>query len=195
VPSGWKFVCFTDSAHLRSQNWEIRPIVWSSPDGDPRRTARWHKINAHELFPEDKNSIWADASVKVTGDWRHLYWYLGSFGLASYRHYMRDCLYSEARECIRLGLDDPTLIRRQVERYRADGYPEHNGLFETTILLRRHTEPKMVRFAELWWNEVNNGSKRDQISVNYAAWRLNVQCGIVRDTLRSSDWLVRERCR
>jgi GT2 family glycosyltransferase len=193
VPPGWRFVCFTDSPGMRSNIWDVRPVRWTSPDGDPRRTARWHKINAHLLFPEDEVSIWADASVQATGDWRQLLWYLGSFGLATYEHYMRDCAYSEAAECIRLGLDDPMLIMPQVERYRELGYPEHNGLFETSILLRRHTEPRMIKFAELWWDEIMRGSKRDQISANYAAWRLNLRFGIVRDVLRSSQWLLRKR--
>lgn len=195
VPPGWRFVCFTDSPDVRSRIWEVRPLAWASPDGDPRRTARWHKVNAHKLFPEDPVSIWADASVRVTGDWRHLLWYLGSFGLASYRHYSRDCLYDEARECIRLGLDDPARILGQVTRYQAEGYPEHNGLLETTILVRRHLEPGMMGFAELWWGEISRGSKRDQISVNYVAWRLSLRFGVVRDTLRSSAWLVRDRRR
>jgi GT2 family glycosyltransferase len=195
VPPGWRFICFTDSSNVRSQIWDVRPLAWSSPDGDPRRTARWHKVNAHKLFPKDPVSIWTDASVRVTGDWRYLLWYLGSFDLASYRHYSRDCLYDEARECIRLGLDDSARILEQVTRYQAEGYPEHNGLLETTILLRRHLEPNMTRFAELWWGEISQGSKRDQISVNYVAWRLNLRFGVVRDTLRSSAWLVRDRRR
>lgn len=193
VPPGWKFVCFTDSRRVRSRIWDVRPTVWASPDGDPRRTARWHKVNADLLFPEHDFSIWVDASVQATGDWRHLLWYLGSFGLASYRHYLRDCLYSEGLECIRLGLDDPTLIQEQLARYRSEGYPEHNGLFETTLLLRRHNESAMIEFARLWWDEISHGSKRDQISANYAAWRLNLRFGLVEDTLRSSSWLVRHR--
>jgi Protein of unknown function (DUF616) len=193
VPPNWKFVCFTDSPSVRSRNWEIRPICWSSRDRDPVRTARWHKVNAHILFPEADVSIWADASVRVTGDWRHLLWYLGSFELASYKHYQRDCLYAEGVECIRLGLDDPLLILSQLLQYRAEGYPERNGLLETAILLRRHNDSKAIEFAKMWWNEIRCGSKRDQISVNYALWRLNIAPGYVRDTLRSSAWLLRER--
>jgi GT2 family glycosyltransferase len=195
VPPGWKFVCFTDTPTIQSSNWEIRPIVWSSPDDDHTRTARWHKVNAHKLFPQNDISIWTDASVQATGDWRHLLWYVGSFGLATYKHYKRDCLYAEGVECARLGLDDPGLIQTQLVRYRAEGYPERNGLFETTILLRRHNDPQMVKFAQLWWNEIMNGSRRDQISVNYAVWRLKLRSGVIRDTLRSSRWLVRRRGR
>jgi GT2 family glycosyltransferase len=195
VPPGWRFVCFSDDTNLQSPIWEIWPLAWTSPDGDPRRTARWHKINTHKLFSDDPISIWTDASVRVTTDWRGLLWHLGSFGMTSYKHYQRDCLYAEAQECIRLGLDEPNLILQQVTGYRKDGYPEHNGLLETTILLRRHLVPEMVRFAELWWGELSRGSKRDQISVNYVAWRLGLQYGIVQDTLRSSAWFVRHRDR
>jgi GT2 family glycosyltransferase len=192
VPPGWRFVCFTDSPHVRSSVWDVRPLAWSSPDGDPRRTARWHKVNAHTLFPDDRVSIWADASVRATNDWRRLLWYLGSFGLASYLHPARDCLYDEAHECARLGLDDPGCIREQVARYRAAGYPAHYGLLETTILVRRHGDPDLVRFADLWWDEISKGSKRDQLSVNYVGWRLGLRFGVVRDTLRSSAWLERD---
>ena len=75
-------------------------------------------------------------------------------------HRQRRCVYDEAVACIELGKDDPELIVRHVEAYRALGYPARNGLAELSVIVRRHT-PRATRFFEAWWEEIRCGSRRD----------------------------------
>ena len=53
-------------------------------------------------------------------------------------------------------------------------YPLNNGLRSGFLIVRRHT-PKIAKFNELWWNEVDRGSVRDQLSIDYALWKLGIE--------------------
>lgn len=51
-------------------------------------------------------------------------------------------------------------------KYQNDGYLSQNGPVMTNMIFRKHT--KIINdFNELWWNEIKNGSRRDQLSFNY----------------------------
>ena len=41
------------------------------------------------------------------------------------------------------------------------------------MILRRHTDA-IRRLNEAWWNEIVRGSRRDQLSFNYVAWKLGL---------------------
>jgi len=43
-------------------------------------------------------------------------------------------------------------------------FPEHRGLWQSGVLLRRNTAA-VKRFNEMWWWEILNGSHRDQIAL------------------------------
>lgn len=185
-----RFVCFTDADRcLPSQRggWEMRPPYWEHATSS-RRTARWHKVNAHLLFDRDGDcgfSLWHDGTHQLTIDpwWLVAIYLTGGYehndaDLATFRHPDRDCVYAELDACLRLRKDDPAVMRDQVERYRAAGYPRHAGLFETSAVLRRHC-PATQAFNDAWWAEIAAGSCRDQLSVNWAARRTNVQYSIM----------------
>ena len=58
-----------------------------------------------------------------------------------------------------------------MERYLAENYPKDNGLVATGVLFRKHSNPKLIRAMETWWNELNTGSSRDQLSFCYSMWK------------------------
>lgn len=83
-------------------------------------------------------------------------------------------MYEEAEECIRLGKDLPEVIEKQMERYRKEGYKADNGLVVTNVLVRKHTDKNVIKLMNLWWEEIERNSKRDQLSFNYACWKLGI---------------------
>lgn len=87
------------------------------------------------------------------------------------RHPERDCLYDEAAVCKAWALDDPARIDAQMQRYRAMGYPTHHGLYMTGIIARWHDRAHVRAMCECWWEEYRRGSRRDQLSLNYAIWQ------------------------
>lgn len=170
-------VLFTDVPACQipqAKHWQILRPCWGHIN--PRRVARYHKINAHLVLPEADCSIWLDGAYEILPNFRPREFcqaVLASRDLAAFEHPLRDCVYQEADACVYWRKGYPQLLRRQVQRYREEGYPEHAGLVETGCVCRRHT-PQIRQFNERWWQEIEAHSLRDQLSFNYAAWKLGI---------------------
>lgn len=164
VPEGFDFVAFVDQPQSVPVEWQLRTFDYF--DVDATRMARFVKTHPHLYFPEHEISIWLDANLLITGDLTGFVELMtGEHGVASFLHPHRNCLYEEAKEINRRGgLDDPGLVVEHVKRYEEMGYPAGAGLIETNVLVRRHMDPKVSRMNQDWWREIENGSKRDQLS-------------------------------
>ncbi len=187
---GIKFIAFTDEPQ-ESKTWDIQP-AWKEFT-DPNRNAKIHKILSHKFFPDHAYSLWMDGSVRIQfpfGVERLAEIYLSDHDMAIFKHPERNCLYQEANTCINRNLDNKDIIRQQIQRYTKEGYPPNAGLVEATIILRRHS-PKMVEFNEAWWEEIKNGSKRDQISFNYVAKKVGITWRYFPGDLRTPNSLFR----
>lgn len=172
------FVCFTDQAIPADRGWMLRPFDYIN--ADPTRTARYVKTHPHAYFPDHEWSVWVDANLLLTGDAADFVRKVeGQSLFASFLHGHRTCLYEEAAAVIAAGLDDAQVVERQIAAYRAAGFPEQAGLAETNVLVRRHNEPDVVAVNRMWWKEIDNGSRRDQLSLNYVAHVLNFKLGAV----------------
>jgi hypothetical protein len=158
-----------------SRGWRI--AAFDPPAGDGHRGARYPKINAHLVLPDAEYSLWIDASIGIVCPFplrRLVELFLGDCDLCVFRHYARRSIYEEAEACIAYGLDRPEIIEAQMARYRSEGLPATTGLIEAPVLLRRHT--KAIRaLNEAWWAEIVQGSRRDQLSFNYVAWKLGLR--------------------
>jgi hypothetical protein len=181
--SSIEMVCFTNQEGLRSNYWKLVHVDIPSDSLDSQiRLARRFKILPQEYLPHSDCWIWVDANLKLRTDPARLAEFLGAHDLSTFRYPStwgpRDCLYQEAEACILRQKDFPTVIRAQIARYRSMGYPENIGLVETSILVRRNTS-RCRRFNELWWKELSEGSRRDQISFPYVSWFLGFDYGII----------------
>jgi hypothetical protein len=180
---GVDFVCFSNCITQSPKPWIIKQPVWIHEND--RRTARYHKINSHLLFPDSDYTIWHDGShtlmvppsVIMAAAGNHQIDHMPD--MATFRHPQRDCVYEEYRACAQLKKDNIEIMRRQIEQYRSWGYPDHSGLVETAVLLRR-TCLAVERFNIVWWRMLSEGSVRDQLSFNPA---LASTPGEVRPTL------------
>jgi hypothetical protein len=99
---------------------------------------------------------------------------LRSADIAFFRHPQRDSVYAEAKACVTLGKDDPSVIASQMARYRAAGHRRSPGLVATGVIVRRHT-PALREFGERWWAELDAGSHRDQLSAPYVLRRTGLR--------------------
>lgn len=163
-----EYVAFLNSP-VKSDTWSFREI--HGEFADPCRNAKIHKILSHVYFPDKEYSLWIDGSVKVLFPFpvsRLIQMYLSDCDMALFRHCGRKCVYEEATTCVKMRLDDPVVMKKQVERYKSEGYPPNAGLSECTVLLRRHTD-QIKRLNEMWWSEICKGSRRDQLSFDYVA--------------------------
>jgi hypothetical protein len=141
---------------------------------DAKKSSLFYKAITPD-FEKYKYSIWMDGntSLKVAPEYL-IEKYLKDDDIACLRHSDRNCIYQEAETCQMLNLDLTDTIEKQIERYRAEGYPENNGLSCTTYILRRHTK-KIAGFNRLWWEEICKGSRRDQLSFDYCLWKSGIK--------------------
>jgi GT2 family glycosyltransferase/glycosyltransferase involved in cell wall biosynthesis len=164
------YICFADHEIENSGVWQQRCFDYLNVD--PTRTARFVKLHPHIYLSEYKASMWLDANLWLKGNPDELFDLLADQPIIAFTHPHRNCIYDEAREIIdRGGLDDERIVLSQMERYRAAGFPEKFGLVETNILIRRHNDRAVRDLMTLWWAEILNGSRRDQLSFNYTLWR------------------------
>lgn len=180
------YICFTDNPDLKSDVWTVKVIPdyiddfnnfnneISFTDLDYTRRARTIKTLPHVFLKDYDFSIWVDAGFLITGDIIEFINRYTEKDFLGITHSVRNCLYDEANEVLRLKIDDENLILKQIERYKKDNYPTNNGLIESGILFRRHNNPKLVKVMEDWFAEIFKFSKRDQISFNYVAWKHNL---------------------
>ena len=166
------YICYTNNPEIKSSVWQIRFDKCENLDNT--RWQRKHKIMAHEYLPEYKASVYVDGNVRILGDFRE---YISKYGTDStilcLKHPDRDCIYDEAEACINMKKDNAEVISSQMERYRNEGYPEHNGLIVSNVLVREHTNAEVIKLMNSGWNEIETGSRRDQLSFNYVCFKNN----------------------
>lgn len=177
--------------NIESDSWQVKPIY--NEFKDPCRNAKIHKILPHKYFPDFEYSLWIDGSIEVKFPYsikRLIEIYLNGFDIALFKHSERRCLYQELKVCCDRRLDDIETMKKQVERYKIEGYPENLGLSECTVILRRHTN-QIKEFNEAWWEEIKNGSRRDQLSFDYVARKMNLKVNYFAGHLRAENYLFK----
>lgn len=172
------FILFTNSIEAeRVGAWQIRPIVYENPDST--RIARYVKTHPEILLSEYDVSIWMDMNVLIkTGYIYERALQLVSEGVvvSSMKHPGWDCIYEEAFEVMHMRVERESVVLGWCPRLVKEGYPRHNGLCETNVLLRQHRKPEVADFDAFWWECISNHSRRDQLSFNYALWKKNILC-------------------
>lgn len=173
------FICFTNTPHLKSNTWNIKQVSLDIP---ARLQARKYKTMPH-LYLQDYDSwFWMDNACVFKYDPANLFeYYMKDFDVGVHEHCDRTNIFQEAETIISRKLDDPVLVTKQMQRYQSEGYVD-TGLFETGILMRRNNE-KVKKFNEDWWNEINNYSLRDQLSLPYVLWKNSqIQLNQIKET-------------
>lgn len=152
---------------------------------------RYCKMNAHLLFPEYEYSIYLDSKIELKYDIFPLIGKLGEYSIGMYYHSHRDCIYKECNAVIECKKAD----RREViewEKYlRTQGFPEHFGLTENCVIVRKHNDCTCVEIMENWWTVFQNGVKRDQLSLMYILWKLGYSISDVAKLGDNNLWETR----
>lgn len=171
VLSQFDYVLFTDRQDLlslESSLWQIRPVP-SDIKFEGRLLARYLKTHPHQLFEGHEFAIWVDANIAMLGDFEKL----ANRALntqdtvAALRHPSQSSLEEEARAILALKKDHPELVSQQVEHYQGLGF-KTKELAETSIVSYPLKNPKVRRFTEIWFGEIESRSIRDQLSFNFA---------------------------
>lgn len=172
ISEGWEYICFTDQ-NITSKVWKIVPIPKELDGLSEIKCQRCLKIQPHKYLPGHDWSVYIDANITIkTGMWKLVNEICGENEFSVPQHYKRDCIYDERKACMLMKKDNGIESEAQIKRYKEEGYPAHYGLNETNLLIR-HNVDWVQKLDELWWNELYNGSHRDQLSFNYCVWKTN----------------------
>lgn len=158
------FILFSDEQCL-IDGWTW--LSFKAFHADPRRSAKFSKILPHTLLSAYESSIWVDGNFQLRPALNDLFLTFldAEEVLLLFRHRRRNCIYSEALECLRWGKDAPTVINDQMLEYKRLGHPEGWGLFMGGFLMRKHNSRKCVKVMQDWWHEIEAHSVRDQLSL------------------------------
>ena len=167
------YFMFTDMPILDIGFWNLQPINYF--DIDPIRMARFIKTHPHHLLSGYEIAIWIDSSIIIRGDISSMInaFFTSKQPIAVIPHPHRTSVYEEAIECISRGKDDEEIIRAQIETYEKQGFDDDN-LIETGFMIFDLRHPLVPRFLDIWWREIDCGSRRDQLSVSYAAHEVGI---------------------
>jgi len=168
--SEYDYVCFTDQIIPDHPVWKFRHATYFN--SDPTRMARYYKLHPHFYLKEYEVAIWVDANILIRADIQYLVdeYLKQSNPLGIFSHYQRKCTYEEADACIQAGKDKAGIINDQIDKYSQLKLPAQIGLPETNVLISRPSDNQVANIYTLWWREIDNGSRRDQLSVMYALW-------------------------
>ena len=193
LPNNWDWKCFSEENSI--------PLYT-----DNTRNAKKFKVLPHRYLEDYEYSIFIDGNMYVVGNVDELIEkYLSDSNIAFFDHNKnrmdpRDCIYDEYNAIMNLGKNDPNqnfkdnpqVMYDQVKRYQDEGYPSHNGLITGMVILRRHNEKDCIRVMEDWWTEIKYGSKRDQLSFNYVAWKNNTKFNYMDGDSRNNEYFTRD---
>lgn len=172
--SGVDWIAYTDRpADLKRTDWDVRSLRAPADLTHPRMQAKWYKVMTHMELSEYERTLWVDGKVELSDSAFISDVLMKVKSLMLFRHPVRDCAYFEAgatRE-MRKYQDQP--ITEQIEYYSSVyDHPEHWGLWDTAIIGRvRSAATTLVE--RRWWNELEQWSYQDQISLPVVLRLLN----------------------
>ena len=186
VTPGWQYIMFTDQPNVKSNVWDIRLLpkeIIEDKTLNQVKRQRIMKIQPYRFFEYDI-CVWVDGNIRIKKNLNKLCEKFPNVQFAVARHPDRDCIYDECKAIIRYHKDTRKNMETQINLYRSDGYPAHNGLCETNVMIRRNT-PEVNRLMDMWADWLRRYSHRDQMSLNYCMWKLGFEfCGIPENVRR-----------
>ena len=182
------YLCFTNNRSLMSETWKI---VYVDEDLDNQLLQRKIKILCHKYLSDYDTSLYMDGKVLIRKDVlgfieRNL---KDDVELVGFKHPERDCIYEEIYFCILFGKETLSSGMRIYDMYRSEGYPDHFGLSETAILLRRHTD-NVAALMEFWYYRLETYSRRDQLSFFYCLWKKPVKSVFLDDNIYENEFFA-----
>lgn len=181
--SGVDYVLVSDTT-APPRGWTHRSI---DPSGfeSPRLANRFQKMRFHESLPKSHVSVYIDANIRPVASLLPLLESFDTSGaeIGLYRHYSRNSVRSEARACLeRNKVEHPEAVEPELRFYESEGFPDEDGLWEGSIILKRHDSTKLDAAMAEWWELYSRFQTRDQFSLPYIIWKHGLQvCDLGQD--------------
>ena len=175
---GFNYFLFTDTNCSNNTNWTIIPIskLIEKVNISGIKITRYIKLFPHLFFKDYELSIYFDGSLILNGDLNELLLRIlnPTFNLYLLQHPQRNKVFQELSAVVFHKKETKEAVDIIEKRYVKINFPDNLGLTENCIIIRRHNKKDIIKLMEVWWNEIKNYSYRDQLSLNFAIWKLNL---------------------
>jgi hypothetical protein len=173
---GYSYFLFADRNYYNT-NWTIIPIkkLLKKTHISKLKMTRYFKLFPHLFFKDYDLSIYIDAAFIIKGNLDEILLRTlnPSFDIYFLQHPFRNKILREFSAVLYFKRENKEIVNIVKKRYIKEKFPDNIGLTENCIIIRRHNNKKVIKLMEIWWNEIKNYSYRDQLSLNYAIWKLN----------------------
>ena len=178
---GYNYFLFSDIKYSGT-NWTIIEIskIIEKMNVSKIKLTRYFKLFPHIFFKDYELSIYIDASYIIKGDLNELLLKTlnPSFDLYFLQHPARNKVFQEFQAVLKFKKDTEKSVNNVRNRYIKEKFPDNLGLTQNCIIIRNHNKKIIIKLMIIWWNEIKNYSYRDQLSLNYAIWKLNLNIKI-----------------
>jgi len=173
---GWKVIYSPvnefKTPRMKAKTWKIKPSIGVLKDYD---FTVW--IDGHITFKR------RDSLRYLLGKGKHF---------RAFKHPEFDCIFREFFNITNkhrwVNNMDRKLAIRQLNRYNKDGFPKHHGLVAGSVLIRDNSE-EIKRFNEFWWLQIMGGSQRDQLSLPYSLYKMEIKPDIMKLNNRDNRYI------
>ena len=174
VEPGIDYYVFTDIDCPASSIWKKVDIRHFEEYGSltPSQLNRKIKMLPFQYLPDYDYSVYVDGNIEITDAITPMIKEMGVCAFGVHYHRTRDCIYDELVRVEYLRKADIKMAKQQVADYKKQGFPRHYGLYENTILIRKHADKDMRQLMEAWWQEYSKYPTRDQLSLPFLIWKL-----------------------
>ena len=187
------YYMFTNNKNIKSKTWNI--VYINNNKLDNQRLSRKIKMLGHKSINNKYDYyVWMDASVIWKKSIRKFVnQNIKNNNFAAFKHAYRNCIYEEAKECIKLRKDSKENILKHIEYLKKEKYPENNGLYEMTVFIRKNNDPLVEKTMKQWFDMVCNYSKRDQLSFMFCVYKNNLKIDTIPGNVWNNDWFTHSR--
>lgn len=185
-----EFFCITDNPDLKSDIWQFI-LLDESLILPPEKLSRHPKCHPHHYFPDHQYSLFIDnivkfkrlpceADLQVAADKAPLF--------KVFTHFYRQFITEEALAIAGLKYDASDVLAKQLAFYKTQiSLDDISPLTTGTVLLRQHHHPKIKMHGDIWWLQILQFSKRDQMSFDFAVKKSDLQLSYFAGMKNNSD--------
>ena len=190
--------CFTDNKNISSDFWKIITTpyhIQNNRDTYKKYKNNYNNINEKKIYNMMCAKYYKAKTheIDILSDYDYYIWIDGSIilrpnfisniidiiqkndypNLIQFKHSERDNIKDEVKLSVTMDKYKTQDLQKQYDQYKKDGYPDSNGLFENTIIIKKKDDSINWLFDE-WWIHNLQYSYQDQISLPYLMWKLRI---------------------
>lgn len=170
------YIIITDDVSMNISGWKT-VLVDVSGFHNAKSVNLYYRALVHKFLPGYEYSLYIDGNIRLLGETSKFFnnFIESEAALGLFPHPLRSTVKQESAVCLEAGkVSESERLEEELSYYRNKGFPDKNGLIETTIILKNHNHPDLNRAMTLWWALFKRFGTRDQFSLPYVLWRTDV---------------------